>query len=246
MRQESINSKLKFVKMTNQRNHWKIKQQPFLQSSIFLKKPKSLLFQMTTSRLSLILNTNVRDVFNLEDCRAAVDLNVPRRSRARLHSSWVQVALYFLIRFALHLLIWENQLSVRCRNGLDSLFQTTICPSINGIQLQLNGFWHPVLPLMETCFTCTVQRLIRIDQDLHLGDLASKIETRPPHWLPHIIVCLRHCHCLSTQTRELECELKSSDQSSPSSKPNWGNSCCIVYWGRPGVPGRLGLTVVMS
>ena len=172
---------------------------------------------------------------NLDYCRAAVVLNVPRRSRARLHSSWVQVALYFLIRIALHWLIWENQLSVRWRNGLD--FQTTICPSINGIQLQLNGFWHPPFDKLQ----CICPR-----PGLAFGRSCFQDRDPPPTLTTPIIVCLRHCHCLSTQTRELECELKSSDQSSPSLKPNWGNSCCIVYWGRPGVPGRLGLTVVMS
>ena len=189
---------------------------------------------------------------NLDYCRAAVVLNVPRRSRARLHSSWVQVALYFLILIALHFLIWENQLSVRCRNGLDSLFQTTICPSINGIQLQLNCSWHPPFNKLQCICPSINGDLLHLysamsGEDrpgLAFGRSCPQDRDPPPTLTTPIIVCLRHCHCLSTQTRELECELKSSDQSSP--KQNWGNSCCIVYWGRPGVPGRLGLTVVMS
>ena len=58
-----------------------------------------------------------------------------------------------------------------------------ICSSINGDLLHFS-----------------VRCLLRIDQDLHLGDLASQIKTRPPapHTLtPRIIVRLRHCHSLS-------------------------------------------------
>ena len=164
----------------------------------------------------------------------------------------VEFKLHCISWFALHCISWFERISCRCGAGMDWTHSSKP-PSVLQL-MELNGFWPPPLNKLQCICPSINGDLFHLYSalpgenrpGLAFGRSCFQDRDPPPTLNPPIIVCLRHCHCLSTQTRELECELKSSDQSSPSSKQNWGNSCCIVYWGRPGVPGRLGLTVLMS